>query len=55
MINKLQQLKGKAKLKLYKNISNYYNEMNIRRQTGTFQFEEDHFSKNVEVISKNYH
>ena len=27
MINKLQQLKGKTKLKFYKNISNYYKEM----------------------------
>ena len=27
MINKLQQLKGKIKLKFYKNISNYYSEM----------------------------
>ena len=27
MINKLQELKGKTKLKLYKNISNYYTEM----------------------------
>ena len=30
MINKLQQLNGKTKLKLYKNISNYYDNMNIR-------------------------
>ena len=29
MINKLQELKGKTKLKFYKNISNYY-DMNIR-------------------------
>ena len=27
MINKLQQLKGKTKLKFYKLISNYYDEM----------------------------
>ena len=27
MINKLQELEGKSKLKFYKNISNYYNEM----------------------------
>ena len=30
MINKLQELKGKTKLKFYKNISNYYDNMNIR-------------------------
>ena len=27
MINKLQSLKGKTKLRFYKNISNYYTEM----------------------------
>ena len=27
MINKIQYLKGKTKIKFYKNISNYYNEM----------------------------
>ena len=27
MINKLQQLKGKTKVKFYLNISNYYTEM----------------------------
>ena len=30
MINKLQSLKGKAKLNFYKNISNYYDNMNIK-------------------------
>ena len=29
--------------------------MNIRRQKGTFQFEEDTFSKNVQGIGKIYH
>ena len=52
MINKLQSLKVKTKINFYKNISNYYNEMNIRRQSGIFQFEEGPFSKNVEGISK---
>ena len=55
MINKSQLLKGKTKLKLYRNLSNFYDEMNIRRQNGTFQFEEDHFSKNVQGIGKIYH
>ena len=27
MVNKLQSLKGKTKLKFYKNISNYYKEI----------------------------
>ena len=29
--------------------------MNIRKQNGTFQFEEDPFSKNAQSISKIYH
>ena len=33
----------------------YHNELNIRRQGNTFQFEEDPFSKNVEGIGKIYH
>ena len=48
MINKLQQLKGKTKLKFYKNISNYYDSMNIR-------FDEDAFAKNAQGIIKIYH
>ena len=40
MINKLQSLKDKRKLKFYKNISYYYDNMNIR-------FDEDPFSKNL--------
>ena len=38
IISKLKSLKGKTKLKFHKNMSNYYDEMNIRRQSGTFQF-----------------
>ena len=52
MIIKLQLLKIKIKLIFYKNITNYYDEMNIRRHSGTFQFEEDPFSKNVQSIGK---
>ena len=48
MINKLQELKGNTKLKFYKNISNYYDNMNIR-------FNEDPFATNVQGISKIYH
>ena len=54
MNNKLQSLKGKTKLKLYANISNYYDEMNYRRQSNTFQFEEDPSSKNVQGMGKIY-
>ena len=39
MINKLQELRGKTKLKYYKNISDYNDEMHIRN----FEFEEDLF------------
>ena len=51
MINKLQQLKGKTKLKFYKIIKNYYVEMKNRN----FQTQQDPFSKNVQDISKVYH
>ena len=52
MTNKLQSLKGKTKLKFYKNISDYYIEMkNKNFQT----HHEDPFSKNAQGISKIYH
>ena len=51
MINKLQQLKGKAKLKFYKNISKYYDEMNNKN----FRFEEDPFARNAQAVGKIYH
>ena len=51
MINKLQSLKGKTKLKFNKNISNYYDEMKRKN----FQTHEDPFSKNAPGISKIYH
>ena len=52
MIDKLQSVKGKTKLKLYKNISDYYIEMKNR----IFQtHKEDPFSKNAQGISKVYH
>ena len=48
MITKLQQLNNKTKLKFYKNISNYYDNMTIK-------MDEDTFSKNAQGISKFYH
>ena len=52
MIKKLQSLKGKTKLKFYKNISNYYIEMkNKNFQTNN----QDPFAKNAQGISKIYH
>ena len=52
MINKLQELKGKTKLKFYKNISNYYIEMkNKNFQTNN----QDPFAKNAQGMSKIYH
>ena len=52
MINKLQSLKGKSKLKFYKNISIYYKEMkNKNFQT----YDQDPFAKNAQGISKIYH
>ena len=51
MINKIQELKGKTKLKFYKNISKYYNEMKNKN----FQTQQDPSSKNAQGISKIYH
>ena len=52
MIDKLQSLKGKTKLKFYKNIGNYYIEMkNKNFQTN----QQDPFSRNAQGISKIYH
>ena len=47
-INKLQELKGKTKLKFYKTISKYFDKMNI-------WMDEDPFAKNAQGISKIYH
>ena len=52
MINKLQELKGKTKLKFYKNISDYYIEMKNKNFRTNNQ---DPFSKNAQGISKIYH
>ena len=51
MTIKLQILKGKTQLKFYKNLSNYYVEMNIR----IFKFEEDPFSKNAQSFCEIFH
>ena len=51
MIIKLQSLKGKTKLRFYKNISNYY----IKMKNKNFQSQQDPFSKNAQGISKIYH
>ena len=51
MIDKLESLKGKTKLKFYKNINNYY----IEIKNKNFQTQEDPFSKISQGISKNYH
>ena len=48
MINKIQQLKCKTKLKFYKNLSKYYDNMIIT-------FDEDTYAKNAQSISKIYH
>ena len=51
MIDKLKQLKDKTKIKFYKNISNYYDEMKHKN----FQTQEDLFAKITQGISKIYH
>ena len=48
MINKLQSLKGKTKLKFYNNLSKYYNEMKNRN----FQTQKIHLLKMLKVLVK---
>ena len=55
MIDKLQILKGKSKLKVYQIISIYYNEMTYRRRSNTLQFEGVPFANRAEGISKICH
>ena len=45
---KLQELKGKTKLNFYKNISNYFDILNIK-------VDEDTFGNNAQGFSKIYH
>ena len=47
MINKLQELKGKAKLKFYRKTRKFDDNMNIK-------MDEDPFAKNAQIISKIY-
>ena len=47
-IIELQELKGKTKLKFCKNISKFYDIMNIR-------MDEDPFAKNAQAVGKSYH
>ena len=52
MIYKLQELKGRIKLKFYKNIGDYYKEMKNKN----FQSNKiDPFSKNAKGVGKIYH
>ena len=55
MINKMQALKVRTKLKFHQSTSTYYDEMNYRRQNITFQFEEDPFAKNAQGIGRIIH
>ena len=50
-IDELQNLKGKTKLKKYKNIIKYYDEMKYKN----FQIEQDPFAKSAQGIGKIYH
>ena len=51
MIDNLQELKRKTKLKFHKNKSKYYDEM----KRINFQTQQDPFSKTAQGISKIYH
>ena len=51
MIDKLQQLNGKTKLKFYKKLSNFYIEMKNKNH----QSQQDPFSRNDQGVSKIIH
>ena len=51
MITKLQQIKGKTKLKFYRNVNKDYTEM----KNESFQTQQDTFAKNAHGVSKIYH
>ena len=55
LINKIQLLNGKTKLKFHQNLNKFFDAMHMRRQSNTFEFEEDPFIKKVESIDKIYH
>ena len=54
MINKLQSLKGKTKLKFYRNISNYYHEMNKKIFDLKKILLQKRLKFSVQCIMKNY-
>ena len=45
----------KKQLEFYQNLRKIYDEMNYRRQSITFQFEEEIFSREARGINKFYH
>ena len=51
MINKLQELKGRTKLKFFQLISKRYDGMKYRRPNGYFQFKKNLFSSKAEGIA----
>ena len=51
MIDKSESLKGKTKIRFFKNISNYNEEMKYKN----FQFEQNTFGRNAQVIGNIYH
>ena len=55
MIDKVQRSKGKTKLRFHQGISDYYDEMNYRKQSGFFQFEEDPSAINAQGIDNLIH
>ena len=54
MTKKLQSSGGKTKVKFYEKC-NFDDDMNYRRESGKFQFEEDVFSKDAQIIVKIMH
>ena len=55
MIEKVQRSKGKTKLRFHQGICDYCDEMNYRKQSGFFQFEEDPSAINAQGIDNLIH
>ena len=51
MVNKIQKLRGKTKLKCHQNICDDYDQMKYVRQSVNFQFEENSLSEGAQSIA----
>ena len=53
--SKLKHLKGRTKVRFQQNVINFFDEMESKWQSGSFQYEEDTLDENVQDKSKSFH